>query len=274
MRKRFTSRAYQTVQRRARAAQAGFQAGLIAHFDAQDGSSGAKGPPQSPAGPRSQPDPTKDTTATKIGQQRPMLAFPSGLRVLLVDGPAVRNHLDPDFCIGGHDLVYPDMIPAGEIWLERPGSAGPEAAVDLLGSLVHELAERAMMCNKGLTYERAHKAALALEADLRWQCNQARVHATCGQQFAAARRTPAGWTRVSSTEYNRLRSMPAIESAVRSALNEGELVGRDAGDEVRRTETSTYLSVDDDARTRLLIEYLYQPSDHGWSITAIYKEPT
>lgn len=185
MRKRFTSRAYQTVQRRARAAQAGFHAGLIAHFDAQDGSSWAKGPPQSPAGPRSQPDPTKDTTATKIGQQRPMLAFPSGLRVLLVDGPAVRNHLDPDFCIGGHDLVYPDMIPAGEIWLERPGSAGPEAAVDLLGSLVHELAERAMMLHKGLTYERAHKAALALEADLRWQCNQARVHATCEKQFDA-----------------------------------------------------------------------------------------
>lgn len=60
----------------------------------------------------------------------------SGVAVWIVDGPLVRKELDPDFCFGGHDLVY-DFIPEGEIWLDSAMSCE-----HMHYALVHQLEER------------------------------------------------------------------------------------------------------------------------------------
>lgn len=86
------------------------------------------------------------------------------LRIRLVNGEVVRQTVDVvklRFTMGGHDLVYPDIVPRGEIWLDVNMSLRDRAA-----TLAHELHERELMA-RGLTYVKAHTSATALESRLR-----------------------------------------------------------------------------------------------------------
>jgi hypothetical protein len=87
------------------------------------------------------------------------------VKVWLVDGEAVRNAEAQDakirFSQGGHDLVYPDMIPEGEVWID---DGQGEDTIPF--TLVHELTERSLMA-AGMEYQAAHALADAAEAKAR-----------------------------------------------------------------------------------------------------------
>ncbi len=82
------------------------------------------------------------------------------LKVQLVDGAKVRRHIDPQFVMGGHDLVY-SYVPAKTIWLEN--NLDPR---DLPHILKHELLERQLM-GQGQSYDDAHGWATAAEKESR-----------------------------------------------------------------------------------------------------------
>lgn len=83
-----------------------------------------------------------------------------GLKVLLVNGQAVRGKLSEDFSLAGHDKVY-SYVPKGEVWVED--SLAP---FDRKAILVHELWERHLM-GFGMKYEDAHRRANRLERCVR-----------------------------------------------------------------------------------------------------------
>lgn len=80
----------------------------------------------------------------------------NAMTVCLVDGKIVRHHIDPEFVLGGHDLVYP-YIPANEIWIEEKMDPREIPFV-----LTHEWEERKLM-STGATYDAAHEYALVME---------------------------------------------------------------------------------------------------------------
>ncbi|MBI1934345.1 hypothetical protein HY464_01345 [Candidatus Peregrinibacteria bacterium] len=83
------------------------------------------------------------------------------LEIAMVDGKIVREYLDPEFVLGGHDLVY-NYIPKNEVWVE--GKMDPR---EIPFVLEHELEERKRMDTEGLTYDIAHECALVAERILR-----------------------------------------------------------------------------------------------------------
>lgn len=78
------------------------------------------------------------------------------LAICFVDGKIVRCHIDPEFVLGGHDLIY-TYIPSNEIWVEEKMDP-----CEIPFVLTHEWEERALM-SKGATYDAAHEYALVLE---------------------------------------------------------------------------------------------------------------
>ncbi len=82
------------------------------------------------------------------------------LRVAQVNGSIVRRYIDPQFIIGGHDIVYP-YIPKNEIWIDD--KLDPR---DIPHVLVHESFERDLM-RKGKSYDVAHDWATAAEKESR-----------------------------------------------------------------------------------------------------------
>lgn len=85
------------------------------------------------------------------------------LRIAQVDGSIVRRYIDPQFIIGGHDIVYP-YIPKNEIWIDA--KLDPR---DIPHVLVHESLERDLM-RKGKSYDVAHDWATAAEKESRRKC--------------------------------------------------------------------------------------------------------
>lgn len=83
------------------------------------------------------------------------------LTICTVDGSVVRRHIDPDFVLGGHDLVY-NYIPKNEVWIDGKMILREQPII-----LAHELEERKRMGEDGLIYEVAHEFATALERVLR-----------------------------------------------------------------------------------------------------------
>lgn len=81
--------------------------------------------------------------------------------VYLVDGNAVKKECTMDFVEGGNDKAYPTFIPEGEVWIDRLMS--PKEWIPIM---VHELSERLLM-SKGMSYERAHPEANAVERKVR-----------------------------------------------------------------------------------------------------------
>ncbi len=84
-----------------------------------------------------------------------------GLKICYVRGDIVRAYIDPGFIFGGHDLVYRDYIPAGEVWIDIR-----QDAREIKYTLFHELFERRLMA-RGLRYTRAHELATEAEKKLR-----------------------------------------------------------------------------------------------------------
>lgn len=90
------------------------------------------------------------------GVYRCFLRRSRGVKIWIVDGPKVRQHLDGDFTFAGHGYKY-DFIPKDEIWLDSAMSV--EQAYF---ALFHELNERLMIARSG-DYDSAYPEALALE---------------------------------------------------------------------------------------------------------------
>jgi hypothetical protein len=83
------------------------------------------------------------------------------LRLMFVDGAVIRKYMDPEFILGGHDLIYPSYIPKGEIWLEA-GINKKEAPF----VFEHEFLERTLM-SKGKSYDIAHEYGTSIEREMR-----------------------------------------------------------------------------------------------------------
>lgn len=79
------------------------------------------------------------------------------LTICFVDGKIVRNYIDTEFVLGGHDLIYPFYIPPNEIWIEEKMDPREIPFV-----LTHEWEERKLM-SAGATYDAAHEYALVME---------------------------------------------------------------------------------------------------------------
>jgi hypothetical protein len=84
-----------------------------------------------------------------------------GLKVYLVDGLFVRNHINVDFTMGGTVQRW-KFIPDGEIWID-------ECLHDLdqKATIRHEAKEYYEMRDKGLTYNKAHEKANVVEREYR-----------------------------------------------------------------------------------------------------------
>lgn len=82
------------------------------------------------------------------------------LTIRLVDGSVIRRYLDPEFILGGHDLVY-RYIPKNEIWLDAKMDSRETPYI-----LHHEEVERELMA-KGKSYDVAHEYATVADKEMR-----------------------------------------------------------------------------------------------------------
>lgn len=82
------------------------------------------------------------------------------ITVKYVNGKIVREYIDPQFVMGGHDLVY-EYIPTNEVWIDN--KLDPK---DIPHILAHEIYERELM-NQGKSYDIAHDYATAKEKESR-----------------------------------------------------------------------------------------------------------
>ena len=83
------------------------------------------------------------------------------LTICTVNGAIVRKHIDPDFVLGGHDLVY-SYIPKNEVWIDGKMILREQPIV-----LAHEVEERTRMERDKLIYEISHEFATVMERVLR-----------------------------------------------------------------------------------------------------------
>lgn len=86
---------------------------------------------------------------------------PDELKVVLVDGEAIRKNVDVDFTMGGNPSRYA-YVPTGELWVEKSLSLA-----DMISTMVHESVEHRLMKNRQMSYNDAHGAANQMDADLR-----------------------------------------------------------------------------------------------------------
>ncbi len=85
---------------------------------------------------------------------------PEKFKVFVVDGGAIRNRIDDDFCLGANGARY-GYCPIDEIWLEQTTPS------DMAATLLHEMHECVDMMENGTHYEAAHAAANVVEKKLR-----------------------------------------------------------------------------------------------------------
>ena len=85
-----------------------------------------------------------------------------GMKIFLVSGEYVRNHLEIDFTLGSH-WVFEDSpyIPEGEVWIEETLAAFDREAI-----IFHEVFEAKLM-RDGVPYEEAHARATEAERKFR-----------------------------------------------------------------------------------------------------------
>lgn len=79
------------------------------------------------------------------------------IKIWLVNGKAIRDNLNIDFALGGHNLRY-GFIPSNEVWIDS--NSDPKERECLI---IHEYFERQLMAG-GILYEPAHNEANKLEA--------------------------------------------------------------------------------------------------------------
>jgi hypothetical protein len=87
-----------------------------------------------------------------------LLGRVTDLSIYLVDGQRVRDEIDVDFVNGGNGAVYPRYVPRDEIWIDDA-----QHPLDRTATALHELIERDLMLNHGMSYDNAHDAANARE---------------------------------------------------------------------------------------------------------------
>ena len=80
--------------------------------------------------------------------------------IVMINGAIVRQYIDPEFVLGGHDLAY-SYIPHNEIWLD---SAIDPKEVPFI--LLHEVVERDLMFH-GKSYDNAHDYSTVAEKEMR-----------------------------------------------------------------------------------------------------------
>ena len=74
-------------------------------------------------------------------------------KIFLVDGQRLRRvHIE---FVEGTNFMVKKYVPAGEIWIDDNLKAKPK---DMAGVILHEVFEVGQM-KKGLSYEKAHRAA-------------------------------------------------------------------------------------------------------------------
>jgi len=98
------------------------------------------------------------------GIYRLKLGRRKGLDVWIVDGAKVRRELYTDFIYGGNDQRY-KFIPFGEIWIDNAISVE-----ELEFTIIHEIFERDLMLNQGMSYSKAHD--LAAQEELKARINK------------------------------------------------------------------------------------------------------
>ncbi|MEK7606592.1 MAG: hypothetical protein AAB444_00095 [Patescibacteria group bacterium] len=82
------------------------------------------------------------------------------LTVRMVDGIVIRRYFDPEFILGGHDLVYRYIL-KNEIWLDAKMDPHEISYI-----LHHEEVERELMA-KGKSYDMAHEYATVADKEMR-----------------------------------------------------------------------------------------------------------
>lgn len=117
--------------------------------------------PNGSSSPNNQPPPSNGRRRSLKGVYEYYLGKRDGLDVWIVNGSFIRRKILSEFLFGGNDRVY-NFIPEGEIWLD-----GSISAVEVEYTTQHELTERKLMAEKGLSYDEAHKIASVEERQLR-----------------------------------------------------------------------------------------------------------
>lgn len=84
----------------------------------------------------------------------------NNIKVVYVNGKIIRQHFDPQFIQGGHDLVY-SYIPKDEIWVDVVNDSK-----ELRYIMIHEKIEQNLM-RQGKNYDIAHEYALVAEKEAR-----------------------------------------------------------------------------------------------------------
>lgn len=84
-----------------------------------------------------------------------------GFKIWIVDGVFIRENIFGEFIYGGNDQRYP-FVPLNEIWIDNSISAE-----EFETALAHEICERNLMQNNGMTYFDAHDSSLMLELEMR-----------------------------------------------------------------------------------------------------------
>jgi hypothetical protein len=79
------------------------------------------------------------------------------VEIWLVNGKWVRKYRYTDFTMDGHDRVYPEFIPSGQIWIDDRLAEDERALV-----IRHALVERQQMA-QGMSYDDAHEWATTRE---------------------------------------------------------------------------------------------------------------
>ena len=82
--------------------------------------------------------------------------------VFLVNGTLIRDLWEIDFTMGGGPARYPDLIPKGELWIDRD-----LALPDQRSTILHEAVETRLMLDRGFSYDRGHQQANVFERAFR-----------------------------------------------------------------------------------------------------------
>lgn len=141
----------------------------------------------------------------------------AGLRVYLVSGEHVRNHIDIDFTMGGNEAVYPRYVPAGEIWLD-------DAAhwLDRNATALHEIVERHQMMVVGKDYNDAHEVASAVERPFRRELTSLPLRGLevgrLGAAYAGYLATPNTWP-ITPRPNDRPRSGRELDAEIARAIS-------------------------------------------------------
>lgn len=130
-----------------------------------------------------------------------------GITVWIVNGPYIREKLDPEFTNFGHHLSF-HFIPADEFWLDLENTPGEERFF-----IVHLKLEHKLM-SQGMDYDSALESADAAEKKVRSLTPRAEV----GRTLLASGQAPALIERIHKTLW------AEYSAAIRVWIVDGELV--------------------------------------------------